>query len=78
MTIVWKRNNNGGSNAYVGKVRIGQYFWNGIDPSKGQYKVTCLLPQSGIEATKVSNEIEARNLMLFGFNEFMKRLNDNN
>jgi hypothetical protein len=76
--IIWKRNNSGGKNAYVGEIRIGDYYYNGIDSKNGKYKVNSLLPQSTLIGHKVDSDTEAMKLIETEFNLFMKKLGIDN
>jgi hypothetical protein len=72
--IVWKRNDNGGETAYIGTVRIGQYFYNGIDSKNGTYKVSSTIPQLMLIQAKVYTVEEAKDLILIEFNDFIKKI----
>jgi hypothetical protein len=73
--IIWKSNDMGGKNAYVGTIRIDQYFYNGVDSVNGKYKVSSLLPQSKVSAIKLNTDEEAQELISNEFKVFMEKLN---
>ena len=72
--IIWKRNDNGGKNAYVGEIRIGTYYYNLFDTKNGKYKVNSLLPQSNILGIKVDTEELAMEMIEKEFNIFINKL----
>jgi len=72
--IVWKRNDSGGENAYIGTVRIGQYFYNGIDSKNGKYKVNSMLPQSFITQITVNTVEEAKDLVIKELDKFINKI----
>ncbi len=72
--IIWKRNNQGGENAYVGTIRIGQYYYNGVDTKNGTYKVSSTLPQSMLSNAKVFEIAEAKELVVNEWNKFIENI----
>ena len=52
--IRWVNNSAGGKTAFIGTVKIGNYFYNSIDPKNGIYRVINLLPNQSNTATKVN------------------------
>jgi hypothetical protein len=76
--IIWKRNDNGGKNAYVGEIRIGSYFYNGVDSVNGKYKVSSLLPQSKVIGIKVNTDELAMEMIETEFNIFINKLGIDN
>lgn len=74
--IVWKRNNNGGESAYVGTIKVGNYYYNGVDSKNGKYKATSFLPQSGMINVYVPNSELAKELLEADFNVFIKAMTE--
>lgn len=72
--IIWKRNLQGGENAYVGTIRIGQYHYNGVDSKNGTYKVSSMLPQSMLSNAKVFEVAEAKELVINEWNKFVENI----
>lgn len=72
--IVWKRNDNGGETAYIGTVRIGQYFYNGIDAKMGTYIVSSNLPHSMLIRAKIFDVVTAKEMITNEFDRFINKL----
>ena len=66
--IVWLYENQG-AYAYVGKIKIGSYFLDTINPKEGKYRVRSLLPQSNLristDKVETAKELIERDLMEF-------------
>ena len=72
--IVWKRNNMGGKSAYVGSIRIGYYWFNGVDSKNGKYKTTSLLPQSTLASAYAQDDVEAEQMIIKTFETFIANI----
>jgi ribosome biogenesis protein Tsr3 len=73
--LIYKRNNNGGANAYAGKVKVGSYFYN-LFTKEGKYKVGSTLLDYNREKLKsyADTEEEARQIIEKAFAEFWQDL----
>ena len=74
MKIIWKQNDMGGSNGYVGLIKVASYHYNGIDHKNGQYKGRSFLPQSNL-SFKHDDENEIKRLVEKDVTEFLEKLN---
>ena len=72
--IVWKSNQQGGETAYIGTVRIGQYFYNGIDSKIGTYIVSSNLPNSMLIRAKIFEIETAQEMITNEFDRFIKNI----
>lgn len=70
--IIWKNNDAGGKNAYLGNVKVATYHYNGIDSKNGKYRGNVLLDP--VTPFKVHTEEEIKELVLRHVSEYLTRL----
>ena len=74
--ITWKNNNVGGKSAYLGSVKIGQYWYNGIDSKNGKYRVSCVLPQCGFDVKLADSDEAAKEVINIALDVFVSNITE--
>jgi hypothetical protein len=75
--ITWKNNNVGGKSAYLGSVKIGQYWYNGIDGVKnGKYRLSVVLPQCSFDVKNANSDEEAQSIIKEALETFIANITE--
>jgi len=72
--IRWVKNDASGHAAFIGSIKVGQYFWNAIDQKNGAYRLNCVLPNTKVAKEYANTPDEAKTTIINAIDCFIKEI----